>query len=468
MRVLGIGETNDLAAMYLALQQRGHEVRVYIRDEACHDVYAGLLPRVPDWSAELGWLRGAGTDESLVLFESATQGPLQDGLRAEGFRVVGGSTLGDRLEADRSFGQEVLRAAGLPVARCLRFASYAEGIAHIAQAPARLVLKFNGAASERTRNYVGQAHDGSDVAALLQGYAHHAAAQQVRHGTGQDAGHDAAPRDDVDYVLMEHLEGVEVGVGAYFDGEQFLQPVCMDFEHKRFFPGDLGELTGEMGTIVTYRGGERLFQAALAPLAPLLREGGYCGYINVNLIANEQGLWPLEFTSRFGYPGFAICGALHTDPWDVVLRRLAYSDRAPPAQRLHFGTRGGFAAGVVLTVPPFPYRQGYAELSKGTPILMAPGTTDAERADIAWGEVALEEGGQWVASGACGYLGVALGRGDTIATANDAAVALARKVMVPNLRYRTDIGGRLLAGEWARLQRLGWIATGPTTGVGAC
>jgi phosphoribosylamine--glycine ligase len=34
---------------------------------------------------------------------------------------------------------------------------------------------------------------------------------------------------------------------------------------------------------------------------------------------------------------------------------------------------------------------------------------------------------------------------------------VARQVLVPNLRYRTDIGERLLAGEWARLQRLGWI-----------
>jgi phosphoribosylamine--glycine ligase len=343
------------------------------------------------------------------------------------------------------------------VARCTRFASYAEGIAHIERAPARLVLKFNGAGSERTRNYVGQAPDGSDVAALLQGYAHHAAARDANPGADPHATLDATTSDEVDYVLMDHLEGVEVGVGAYFNGEQFMQPVCMDFEHKRFFPGDLGELTGEMGTIVTYRGGERLFRAALAPLAPVLRDGGYCGYINVNLIANEEGLWPLEFTSRFGYPGFAICGALHTDPWDVVLRRLAYRDRTPPAERLNFGTRGGFAAGVVLTVPPFPYRQGYAELSKGTPILLAPGMTDAQRTDIAWGEVALEEGGQFVASGACGYLGVALGRGDAISTANDAAVALARQVLVPNLRYRTDIGERLLAGEWARLQRLGWI-----------
>ena len=39
---------------------------------------------------------------------------------------------------------------------------------------------------------------------------------------------------------------------------------------------------------------------------------------------------------------------------------------------LHLATHGGFAAGVVLTVPPFPYRHGYEELSKGMPVYLRP------------------------------------------------------------------------------------------------
>jgi phosphoribosylamine--glycine ligase len=432
MRFLGIGDYNDLGAMYHGLAQRGHEVRVSVANPAYQDVYGGMLDFTSDWQAELGWLREAGED-GVALFESATQGQVQDALRRDGFQVIGGSAFGDRLEADRAFGQQVLQGFGLRLAATHGFTAYAPALDFLRRKGGRYVLKFNGADNPRTRNYIGELNDAADMLALLATYA---------------ANPDT--RDQPDFVLMEFVQGVEVGVGGYFNGREFLQTACIDFEHKRFFTGELGELTGEMGTIVSYRGSDKLFAASLAQMAPLLREGGYVGYINLNMIVNEEGLWPLEFTSRFGYPGFAICEALHEEGWEHIFRRMLRQDG------LQIATRAGYAAGVVLTVPPFPYSHGYQELSKGAPLSFRPGMTAADHASLYYAEVE-RRGEHLVTSGNTGYVGVATGTGACVAAAKDAAYALARQVVLPNLRYRTDIGDRVERSDLRRLAEWGWI-----------
>jgi phosphoribosylamine---glycine ligase len=432
MRFLGIGPEADLAGMYHRLACDGHEVRMFVEAPEAHDIHAGMLARSEDWRADLAWIRDAGRD-GIVVFDSADRGGVQDQLRREGYRVIGGSAFGDRLESDRGFGQEQLAGHGLRSAQCRRFTAFVDAIDFLRAQPARYVFKSNGADSLRTRNYIGQTEDGADMIALLSTYA-----RQWR-------------RDDhPDFILMQHVSGVEVGVGAYFNGERFLEPACLDWEHKRLFAGELGELTGEMGTIVTYRGAERIFAATLANMSEALRDSGYCGYINLNLMANEDGLWPIEFTSRFGYPGYAICEALHEEPWDRIFVKLL--DRADDT----ISTRAGYAAGVVLTVPPFPYRHGYEHLSKGLPISFSDDMSADERRNLHLAEVALQDG-ELVTSGMIGYVGVATGTGASVAEARQRAYALARKVIVPNLRYRIDIGDRVIDHDLEALSRMGWL-----------
>jgi phosphoribosylamine---glycine ligase len=431
VRVLGVGEYNDLGDLYLRLAALGHDVRVHVADADSQDILEGLLPRSVDWRADLDWVRRSN---GLIIFETTGFGAEQDTLRREGFRVFGGSALGDRLELDRPYGQSFLAAAGMATARVHAFDSFDGAIAFVERVRGRFVLKFNGAAPAHTRNYVGVLDDGKDMLAMLR-------AQRSQWTNA------ATP----DFILMEHVEGVEVGVGGFFDGRSFLSPTNLDWEHKRFFPGDLGELTGEMGTLVTYRQSERLFRATLARVAPWLRESGYVGYINLNMIVNDDGIWPLEFTCRFGVPGFAILGALQAEPWDVMLGRVV------DASGDTFATHDGFAVGVVLTVPPFPYPDGYARLSKGVPITFRADLTDEDRQELHYGEVRLHDG-SLVAAGTLGYLMVVTGKGPTVGHARSRAYELAKKVVVPNIRYRTDIGEAFERRDRRELERLGHLA----------
>ncbi len=279
MRVLGIGSKIELGDLYLSLVREGHEVRVFAGDPSYAGCFGGLLERVSDWKPELDWVGRDG----IVLFERVGVGAQQDALRAEGYRVIGGSALGDRLEYDRGFGQATLRDAGLQTAEALSFGSAAEAGAWLEAHPGRTVLKYHNNAKA---TFVGDHPAGRDV--LF----------QLRRG----------PQGAV--LLMPRLEGVEVGVGAYFDGQRFLRPACIDFEHKRFFVGEMGEMTGEMGTLVAYPADNRIFEATLARIERVFRAAGHVGYVNLNMIANEAGLWPLEFTCRFGNPGFAILAPL--------------------------------------------------------------------------------------------------------------------------------------------------------------
>jgi phosphoribosylamine--glycine ligase len=329
MRFLGIGEWNSLGDMYDRLQAAGHEVRVFIEELGAHEIFRGRLTRVDDWRAELPWIKAAGRD-GIIIFESAAMGVRQDALRREGFHVIGGSAYGDRLEADRRFGQRVLGEIGLKTAASETFDDFDRAQEFLERSPGRYVFKLHGTTAAPQANYVGEAEDGADMRAFLAGEA------TRRRGT-------AAPT----FSLMPYIDGVEVGIGAYFDGERFLEPALLDWEHKRFFNGDLGELTPEMGTVVTYRGAEKLFGLTLAHMAERLRHGGYCGYINLNTIVNADGIWPLEFTCRFGYPGFAICDALHAEGWDSIFATMVARRGGGIA------TKPGYAVGLVLKLVVF-------------------------------------------------------------------------------------------------------------------
>jgi phosphoribosylamine---glycine ligase len=211
--------------------------------------------------------------------------------------------------------------------------------------------------------------------------------------------------------------------------------------------GDLGELTDEMGTVVTYSRSKRLFDRTLAKMAPLLRANGYCGYINLNTIVNDEGIWPLEFTCRFGYPGYAILDPLQKTPWADLFRSML------TRSTLNFEVEPGFVVGIVITTPPFPLlpRHGSrggrsADPVRGRPLAQRVATHALRR-----GRLAERCAGH---NGTSNYTLVVTGTGKTIEAARNAANVLADKVVGANARYRRDIGTRLIEGEFAKIEAL--------------
>ncbi|MGH9367649.1 MAG: phosphoribosylamine--glycine ligase, partial [Thermoanaerobaculia bacterium] len=156
------GLVGDIAWQVL---KEGHEVRYFIADEKEKDIADGFVPKSDDWEADTAWA------DVIVFDDTLGQGEKAKTLRAQGKAVVGGSPYTDRLEDDRSFGQEELKKAGISIIPYREFESFDGAIQHVAENPGRYVIKPSGEAGNvKRRLFVGDEEDGGDVIRMLEAY----------------------------------------------------------------------------------------------------------------------------------------------------------------------------------------------------------------------------------------------------------------------------------------------------------
>ena len=123
-----------------------------------------------------------------------------------------------RLEDDRSFGQEELKKAGVNIIPYEDFDAFDQP-SRFVKNPDRYVIKPSGEAQNvKRRLFVGEEEDGQDVVRMLDAYKR-------------------AFSDEIKvFQLQRRISGVEVAVGAFFNGKQFIYPININFEHKNCFP----------------------------------------------------------------------------------------------------------------------------------------------------------------------------------------------------------------------------------------
>ena len=236
------------------------------------------------------------------------------------------------------------------------------------------------------------------------------------------------------FQLQKRISGVEVAVGGFFNGTEFIFPININFEHKKLFPGNLGPSTGEMGTSMFWSGPNKIFNQTLKKMESKLAEEGYIGYIDINCIVNSSGIYPLEWTSRFGYPTIQIQQESMITPIGEFFYEIANGKSAK------LKVKNGFQVGVRLVVPPFPFddEETFNLKSKDSVILFK---NTEKREGIHIEDVRLFEG-EWVVTGNSGVVLIVCGCGQTMKQAQQQAYSRIKQIKIPHMYYRYDIGDR--------------------------
>lgn len=391
------------------ISKEGHQVKYFIEEQPEKEVADGFVEKVDDWEKEIDWA-------DVIIFDDVLgQGTKAKKLRDKGKFVIGGTPYTDRLEDDRAFGQEELKKAGVNIIPYKDFKSFEEAIEFVKANPDQYVLKPSGEAQNiKGLLFIGEEEDGKDVIQVLSDY------------------NKAWSKKIPLFQLQKRIKGVEVAVGAFFNGKEFIYPINVNFEHKKLFPGNLGPSTGEMGTAMFWSGPNRIFNNTLKKMEPKLIEENYVGYIDINCIVNSHGIYPLEWTSRFGYPTISIQQEGMINPIGEFLYELARG--GTPKLKV----KSGFQIGVRIVVPPFPFKdkETFEVKSKDSVVIFKKGKEGVHIEDI---KLVNEE---WLITGVVGVALIVCGCGQTMKQAQHQVYSRIKTILIPHMYYRTDIGDR--------------------------
>ena len=436
MKILYLSAKGDSFPLGCEMMKEGHEVKFYTKSPKDKDAGTGFVPLVDNYVDHLKWA-------DLVITDDTIWGKINDSIRKMGIPVIGGTPVTDKLEEDRQAGQEMFKALDMQTLDSKDFTDMDEAIAYIEENPRKFVVKVSGKAQDdKTLTYVGQMEDGSDVPKVLEHY-------RSKMGSGIAS-----------VQVQDVAEGVEVALGGWFNGSEFLDPLLLNFEHKKLMPcryeqAGIGPATGEMGTIGCWKDkGFELYEETLAKFIPVLKKEGYHGYFDINCIVHPYiglepntpfHIHPLEMTNRFGWPTILMqMEAMKIQDLGELFLGIANGTATD------YKVDGYYCACVVIGCPPLPYisKEIADKMSNGLPIMFKDGDCEG----VYPGDAILK-GEDWICQGEKGYPCVATGCGDTIQDAQAKAYARVRNIIIPNAMYREDVGD-LIPGKLMQIQRL--------------
>ena len=423
MKFLMVSNVGEGAHLLHQIREEGNEVELYIDQPSYRSVWDGLIPKVD---------KVEPAEDTVVIFDFTGHGKLADELRAAGFPTVAGSEFADKLEQDRMFGLDFMMRAGIKVPFTANFEKFSvQEVKDFLedQGEKRFVFKPSGKDLPCSLTYVSE--DSEDLIKWV---------EYVDKYFGKDV---------ESFILQEFKEGVCVSTEMYCDGKRLIRPANHTIEVKKVMSGELGQATGCAGNIVWVEHDEtcRIVQEGLARVERLVVEAGLVGPIDLNAVVNEEGVWGLEWTPRFGY-----------DATPTLIKMIQggvgkFMSDIARGQGSTLQMIDKLASAVRITIPPYPLEPNKVEdVQKVCPNIGVPirGVPEDKEDRFYFFEVMLDDG-DFVHSVGTGVIAAVVGFGDSVEEAFAEPYEILDQLSIPNKQYRVDLaeclGGMLEDAE---------------------
>jgi len=414
-----VSKYGDALCVAYKIQLEGYRlVSALISEEKNKEMFDGMLHKQDVFAYS--------PNDNIVIFDMVGFGKEAERLKKLGYTVIGAHPLCDRIEKERSYGIEVVRAGGISVPETYVFNTVEEAFAFEPPHGGNWYFKPEGNAPTNTTFKVS-AEDYGPLAKVL----------------ARDL-----PADwDQPILIQAEVKGIEVSTEVWLRNGEVLWPANHTFEDKRFLAGNLGPNTGCSGNVVIVPEESRLAEHLFNPkLFQTLGLDNYIGPLDINAIVTEDDAYFLEFTARFGYDALQTLLFLNnralTEVFEILTRSSGYPFDFP---------EGYLAYGQRITIPPYPYRDP-EYCSKGTPIRYK----EKDEPHIWWGDVKRDDEGRLVCAGADGNLAVITTKARSYKAAKAEWLDIVERFQVPDLQYKLD-GADRFETDALQLQKWGWI-----------
>ena len=346
-------------------------------------------------------------DMTVVGPEAALAKGVVDALEAEGLKAFGPTKAAARIESSKEFAKQIMKKYGVPTAAYEAFDNFDEAWNYVKNRPLPAVIKYDGLAA------------GKGVVVALSYEEAEAALRDMLLDSSFGKGR---------VVVEDFLDGPEFSFMCVVSGNK-VYPLAMAQDHKRAFDGDKGPNTGGMGAyspvpFVTDEIRDIALREIIQRTADGLVEEGvpFKGVLYGGLILTKDGPKVIEFNARFGDP-----------ETEVVLPRLVSDfyelvEAAVEGKDCETKWSDDAYLGIVLASEGYP-----GSYAKGAEI------KGLENVDGEVYHMGTKRDGKKILT-AGGRVLMVVGKGKTIAEANEAAKAEITKIDCPSLFHRTDIG----------------------------